>query len=169
MSTAPIMIPARSEANRRNARKSSGPRTLWGKAPSWLNSRRILISSCIEQDGSPAASAYLCCAVDRTARAIVTHGQVAHPCFAKLPTYSASQGIALAEKLQQQIARTCPNADLPYDRKRTPFHATSEAGMLLKTKEVENSLARHSLRQFAPCASRGRNSFSKLQSKPECY
>jgi hypothetical protein len=76
------LTPARLEANRRNARKSTGPRTAQGKAQSRLNGlhegtrsplyRRFLLAMLNAPPG----------AVERTARAVLTPEQAAHPLIA---------------------------------------------------------------------------------------
>ena len=79
----PALTPARLEANRRNARKSTGPRTAWGKSWSRLNglhdgarSRRYqdLVLSLL--DAPP-------CTVDRTARALLSPAEASHPVFSE--------------------------------------------------------------------------------------
>jgi len=51
----PRKAPARIETNRRNAQKSTAPRTARGRAQSRMSSLRILISSCTERRGSRTA------------------------------------------------------------------------------------------------------------------
>ena len=78
------MTAARLEANRRNARKSTGPRTALGKSQSRLNglrsgSRSRLLSDLLQAlvDARPGA-------VAPTARAVLTPAQLRHPLFAEL-------------------------------------------------------------------------------------
>ena len=78
----PTLTPARLAANRRNARKSTGPRTPRGKAQSRMNALR-------NGDYSPDFINLLCalldappCCVNATARAVLTPEQAAHPVFA---------------------------------------------------------------------------------------
>jgi len=79
-----VMSPARVEANRRNAQKSTGPRTRRGKAQTRLNALRNGGRSRLYHglmltflDAPP-------CAVDQTARAVMTPELAAHPLFAEL-------------------------------------------------------------------------------------
>jgi len=80
----PTMTPARIEANRRNAQKSTGPRTARGKAQSRMNSlrtgrrSRFLADLCRTLLYAPPYS------VDRTAQAILTPEQAAHPLFREM-------------------------------------------------------------------------------------
>jgi len=78
----PTMTSARIEANRRNAKKSTGPRTARGKGQSRMNSLRTGVRSRFMRnlyltllDAPPYA-------VDRVARALLTPEQAAHPLFA---------------------------------------------------------------------------------------
>jgi hypothetical protein len=78
------MTAARLEANRRNARKSTGPRTALGKSQSWLNglrngSRSRLINHLMQAlvDARPGR-------VLETARAVLTPAQLRHPVFIEL-------------------------------------------------------------------------------------
>ena len=80
----PTMTPARLEANRRNALKSTGPRSRRGKAQSRLNGlrhgRRAPVYRQLWEilmDAPPRA-------VDPTARAFLTPQEAAHPLFAEV-------------------------------------------------------------------------------------
>jgi hypothetical protein len=79
-----VSSPARIAANRRNARKSTGPRSARGKAQSRLNRLRNGARSRLYQDlmwklmDAPPG------AVARTARAAMTPELAAHPLFAEL-------------------------------------------------------------------------------------
>src|SRR5271163_4099481 len=79
----PTRTPAFLEANRRNAQKSTGPRTRRGKAHSSLNALRQGLRSraygnlWLELFDAPP------CSVDCTAAAILTPQQAAHPLFAE--------------------------------------------------------------------------------------
>jgi len=75
---------ARMEANRRNAQKSTGPRTARGKAQSRLNGLRGGGRSRLYRDLMEALYSAPPCAVDRTARAILSPEQAVHPLFADL-------------------------------------------------------------------------------------
>jgi hypothetical protein len=78
------MTPARLEANRRNAQKSTGPRTPRGKSQSRLNGLRSGRRSRLYGDLLLALSDAPPCAVFQTARAALTPAQAAHPLFAEL-------------------------------------------------------------------------------------
>jgi hypothetical protein len=78
------MTPARLEANRRNAQKSTGPRTARGKSQSRLNRLRSGARSRLYRDLLLALSNAPPCAVAQTARAALTPAQAAHPLFAEL-------------------------------------------------------------------------------------
>ena len=80
----PTMTPARLEANRRNAQKSTGPRAARGKAQSRLNGLRGGGRSRLYHILMLALSNAPPCAVDRTARAALTPELAAHPLFAEL-------------------------------------------------------------------------------------
>jgi hypothetical protein len=70
-------------ANRRNARKSTGPRTAWGKAWSRLNGLRSGTRSVLYQDLFLALLDAPPCAVERTARAKLSPAEAAHPLFSE--------------------------------------------------------------------------------------
>jgi hypothetical protein len=78
------MTPARLEANRRNAQKSTGPRTPLGKSQSRLNGLQSGARSRLYHDLVLALSDAPPGAVARTARAALTPAQAAHPLFAEL-------------------------------------------------------------------------------------
>jgi hypothetical protein len=78
------MPPARLEANRRSARKSTGPRTALGKSQSRLNGLRSGSRSCLLRDLMQALFDALPGAVAPTARAVLTPAQLRHPLFAEL-------------------------------------------------------------------------------------
>ena len=80
----PTMTPARLAANRRNARKSTGPRTVRGKGRSRLNGLRTGGYSRLCQDLMKALFYAPPCAVERTARAVLTPELASHPVFADL-------------------------------------------------------------------------------------
>jgi hypothetical protein len=76
--------PARIAANRRNAQKSTGPRTAQGKAQSRMNGlregnrSRYYLNLMLTLLKAPP------CSVDKTAKAILTPEQAVHPLFADL-------------------------------------------------------------------------------------
>src|ERR1017187_1469670 len=80
----PTMIPARLEANRRNARKSTGPRTAQGKSHSRLNSIREGNRSAVRRDAVLAFLEAPPCSVEEVALAILTPAQTFHPLFADI-------------------------------------------------------------------------------------
>jgi hypothetical protein len=80
----PTMTPARIEANRRNARKSTGPRSVRGKAQSRINGLRSGNRSRLYRDVMMTLADAPPCAVDKTARAVLTPEQAAHPMFREL-------------------------------------------------------------------------------------
>ena len=78
------MTPARLAANRRNAQKSTGPRTPLGKSRSRLNGLRSGGRSRLYSDLLLALLDAPPGAVARTARAALTPAQAAHPLLAEL-------------------------------------------------------------------------------------
>ncbi|MBZ5671677.1 MAG: hypothetical protein LAO04_18365 [Acidobacteriia bacterium] len=79
----PTLTPARLAANRRNALRSSGPRTAWGKAWSRLNGLRSGTRSVLYRDLVLGLLYAPACAVDRTARALLSPAETAHPLFSE--------------------------------------------------------------------------------------
>jgi hypothetical protein len=79
----PALTPVRLAANRRNAQKSTGPRTAWGKAWSRLNGLRSGTRSVLFRDLSLALLYAPACAVERTARALLSPAEAAHPLFSE--------------------------------------------------------------------------------------
>jgi len=75
------MTPARIEANRRNAEKSTGPRTARGKVQSRMNSLWEGRRSRLYHDLMQTLFYAPPCAVEKTARAALTAEQAAHPLF----------------------------------------------------------------------------------------
>ena len=80
----PTMTPARLEANRRNARKSTGPRTAQGKSQSRLNSLREGNRSALRRDAVLAFLEAPPCSVEDVALVILTPAQTSHPLFADI-------------------------------------------------------------------------------------
>jgi hypothetical protein len=91
------MTPARLEANRRNAQKSTGPRTALGKSQSRLNGLRSGGRSRLYNDLVLALSDAPPGAVAEAARAALTPAQAAHPLFTELVQIFrlAESGVAL--------------------------------------------------------------------------
>ena len=79
-----VSSPARIAANRRNARKSTGPRSARGKAQSRLNRLRDGGRSRLFQDLRCTLMAAPPAAVARTARRTMTRELARHPLFADL-------------------------------------------------------------------------------------
>ncbi len=79
----PILTPARLAANRRNALKSTGPRTAAGKAWSRLNGLRSGSRSLAYQEFLRALVEAEPCGIERVARTALTPEQAAHPLFAR--------------------------------------------------------------------------------------
>jgi hypothetical protein len=80
----PTLTPARLQANRSNARKSTGPRTARGKAQSRLNSLRKGRRSALHRKFVELMLWAPPCSVDRTAQALLTPEQAAHALFAEM-------------------------------------------------------------------------------------
>jgi hypothetical protein len=78
------MTPARLEANRRNAQKSTGPRTPRGKSQSRMNGLRSGARSRLYSDLLLALSDAPPGAVVQTVRAALTPALAVHPLFAEL-------------------------------------------------------------------------------------
>jgi hypothetical protein len=91
------MTPARLEANRRNAQKSTGARTARGKSQSRMNRLRSGGRSRLYGDLLKALMDASPCAVLETARTILTPAQMSHPLFAELVEIfcQAEAGVAL--------------------------------------------------------------------------
>lgn len=82
----PTMTPARLEANRRNAKKSTGPRTEGGKAQSRLNSLREGGRSALRHDSLLALLEAPPGKMAQVAQAIMNPEQAAHPLFVEMVT-----------------------------------------------------------------------------------
>src|SRR5271166_4026399 len=80
----PAMTPARLEANRRNAQKSTGPRNAQGKAQSRRNGLRQGSRSAADRNLVPALMNAPLDSVNATANSVPTPEQAAHPVFADL-------------------------------------------------------------------------------------
>jgi len=78
------MTPARLEANRRNAQKSTGPRTPRGKSQSRLNGLRRGSRSRLYNNLLLALLNAPPYAIAKTAQAVLTPAQAAHPLFGDL-------------------------------------------------------------------------------------
>jgi hypothetical protein len=101
----PARTPARIEASRRNARKSTGPRTARGKAQSRMNSLRTGGRSAFYKDFYLTMFNAPPCQVDQTARAILTPELAAQPLFARAVELFRDTEIALVEEQRWKAAR----------------------------------------------------------------
>jgi len=98
------MTPARLEANRRNARKSTGPRTARGKSQSRLNSLRSGGRSRLYGELLWALSNAPPCAVARTAQSVLTPAQAAHPLFAEAVDIFSQAEFEVGERYSQLLS-----------------------------------------------------------------
>jgi hypothetical protein len=96
----PALTPARIEANRRNAQKSTGPRSARGKAHSCLNPLKNGGYSLVYRNLLRALLLAPPCAVDEMAWAVLTPEQAAHPVFRKAIeiAWEAEMGIVRQER-----------------------------------------------------------------------
>jgi hypothetical protein len=110
-------------ANRRNAQKSTGPRTAWGKSWSRLNGLRDGSRSRRYQDLVLNLLDAPPCAVDRTARALLGPAEAAHPAF--------SDFVDLARQAEIEVVCGCRalNGLRGASRKKDVKKSTSEARM----------------------------------------
>jgi hypothetical protein len=126
----PTLTAALIASNRRNAKKSTGPRTAQRKAWSRLNSLRdgwhspeyiSLVKALL--DAPPGR-------VGVTAQALLSSKPALHPLFREIAEISVQAEIDICNESRRQHARR--------ERKKNSFFPTSEAGMLLKTNNGEN-------------------------------
>jgi len=101
----PTLTPARIEANRRNAMKSTGPRTARGKGQSRMNSLRTGVRSRFMHDLYLMLLDAPACAVDRVARTILTPEQAMHPLFADALDLFRETEIAVVLGQRELLAR----------------------------------------------------------------
>ena len=101
----PTRTPAFLEANRRNAQKSTGPWTPRGKAQSCLNRLKTGERSRVYRRLWYGLLHAPPCAVERTARALLTREQAAHPVFAELVDLSrwAESMVAMDERRLREL------------------------------------------------------------------
>jgi len=115
----PTMTPARLEANRRNAQKSTGPRTARGKAQSRLNGLQEGNRSRLYHDLIVALMDAPPCAVRRTAQAALTAQQAAHPLFTELvEMFRQAEILVILEQRQLHLREL---------GKKNSFFATTKA------------------------------------------
>jgi hypothetical protein len=99
------MTPARLAANRRNALKSTGPRSARGKAQSRMNGLRSGWSSPSYRNLWRPMLEAPPCAVDATARAVLTPEQAAHLRFTELVDIFRQAEIEVAAQSRQLFGR----------------------------------------------------------------
>jgi hypothetical protein len=104
-----LLTPARLAANRRNALKSTGPRTARGKAQSRMNALRSGWSSPTYRHLRFALLEAPPFSVDETAQAILTPEQAAHPKFAELVGIFRQAEIEVAAQARQLFGRWKPD------------------------------------------------------------
>jgi hypothetical protein len=154
----PTMTPARIEANRRNARKSTGPRTARGKAYSRMNSLRTGEHSPLYRELMMALFDAPPCAVDQTARAILTPQQAAHPLFAEI--------VDMFRQAERETAEESRRLARPTARRKNSYLPTAEAGMLSKAKEFDTAGRHEGSLPGQACENK---EFFFGRAKPECY
>ena len=120
----PTMTPAMLEANRRNAQRSTGPRTERGKRQSRMNGLRKGGRSPMYRDLLLALHYAPPGAIEETARAVLTSEQAAHPLFAVAVEIARQAEIEIFEGWRQARERR---------QKRGPRFCTTEPGISLKT------------------------------------
>ncbi len=94
----PTLTPALLAANRRNAQKSTGPRTARGKVWSRLNGFRTGARSRLYLDLWPALLYAPPCRVAETARALLTPEELAHPQLAQVVEICVEAEIAIVRE-----------------------------------------------------------------------
>ena len=100
----PTLTPARLAANRRNAQRSTGPRTAWGKAWSRLNGQRSGTRSVLYRDLVLALLNAPACTVDRTARALLSPAEAAHPLLSEVVDLARQAEIEVVCELRRLSA-----------------------------------------------------------------
>jgi len=80
----PTLTPARIEASRRNAQKSTGPRTARGKSQSRMNGLRTGSRSALRRDLFMRLFDAPPYGIDKVAHAILTPEQAVHPMFSRI-------------------------------------------------------------------------------------
>jgi hypothetical protein len=120
------MTPARLAASRRNALKSTGPRTARGKAQSRMNGLRSGWSSPSYRRLWYAMLEAPPCAIEATARAVLTPEQARHPKFAELVDIFRQAEIEVAAQSTQLYG--------PWKTRPRKASAQSKAENILETK-----------------------------------
>ena len=101
----PTLTPARLEANRNNARKSTGPRTRRGKAQSRMNGLRTGLHSDFYRGLVEALVDAPPFSVDKTASAFLTPEQARHPLAIEMVEVCRWAEAALVRKQPRQRNR----------------------------------------------------------------
>ena len=116
----PTGTPTFLEANRRNAQKSTGPRTRRGKAQSCLNRLKTGGRSRVYRGLWHGLLHAPPCAVERTARALLTREQAAHPVFAELVDLSrwAESMVVMDERRHRELLAAKQKAWATSENKR---------------------------------------------------
>ena len=109
----PTMTPARLEANRRNARKSTGPRTARGKSQSRMNSLRTGGRSALHANFFLLLLDAPPCVVDLVARALLTPEQAAQPLFAETVDMFRQAESEMVAQFMYQPARAASRIKKP--------------------------------------------------------
>jgi hypothetical protein len=143
------LTPTRLEANRRNAGKSTGPRTAYGKSQSRMNGLRSGARPRLHRDLLQALVDALPGAVARTGQAVLTPAQAGNPLFAGWissinrsaslsPTsktaprfrtsFSTTEATKYMKKKHSRCRTNCPCRTLPYDRCRRCRRLRCELG-----------------------------------------
>jgi hypothetical protein len=107
------MTAARLESNRRNARKSTAPRTERGKSQSRMNARRSGVRSRLRSDLMRALVDALPRRTAQTAQAVLNPAQLRHPLFAKLVFIKCQSELQLLAGIQ---GGSCTPDCFLYDR-----------------------------------------------------
>ena len=101
----PTLTPARLEAHRQNAKKSTGPRAAQSKAPSRVNRLRTGVHSALYDDVMLTLFNAPPCAVDCVARAILTPEGAAHPLFIEMMEMACQSECEVAAQCLYRYAR----------------------------------------------------------------
>lgn len=109
----PTLTLARLEANRRSAKKSTGPRTARGKGQSRMNSLRTGGRSAVHKNFVLLLLNAPPCSVDRVARAFLTPEQAAHPFFREIVDMSRRAESEAAAMSVWQPAGVAPQRRTP--------------------------------------------------------
>jgi hypothetical protein len=107
----PTLTPALLASNRRNAKKSTGPRTARGKAQSWLNHLQSGMYSPEYISFAEALFNAPACQVELTAQAIFASKPVVHPLFIEAAELAIQMEIAICEESRLRRARANEKKD----------------------------------------------------------